>query len=403
MERTFLKDTRIISLEENIKNGNIDALGKFYKLLEEKKSPLIEKIQGEDNYFLVTIIYREEKKLDNVVLIPPVGMRNLKEHIMNRLLDTDIWYISYKVEKDIMFSYHFSINDSLDKDWEKRWRNAKNDKFNKNYIDLSGKISNKYNKVSYVKMPFSSENKYMVKKDDVKRGAIKKINFNSKVLNKSFNIYIYLPYGFNKNKTYGMLVLNDGYEYLNILNGNIVLDNLISDNLIKPIIGVFIEADKERGVYFKCNDKYTKFLGEELPKFIKTIFNISFCSSDNIIGGYSLGGLLASYTAIMYPNIFGNVISQSGSYWYNKDNIEKGHIWINDFVSSKPKENIKFYINVGKIEPKKTMIESNLKFKDKLIELGYDVYFEFFNSGHDYLCWGETLGNGLVNLFNRKS
>ena len=76
MERTFLKDTRIISLEENIKNGNIDALGKFYKLLEEKKSPLIEKIQGEDNYFLVTIIYREEKKLDNVVLpallFPPI-------------------------------------------------------------------------------------------------------------------------------------------------------------------------------------------------------------------------------------------------------------------------------------------------------------------------------------------
>ena len=135
MERTFLKDTRIISLEENIKNGNIDALGKFYKLLEEKKSPLIEKIQGEDNYFLVTIIYREEKKLDNVVLIPPVGMRNLKEHIMNRLLDTDIWYISYKVEKDIMFSYHFSVNDSLDKDWEK------------------------YNKVYDVKMPFCGENK----------------------------------------------------------------------------------------------------------------------------------------------------------------------------------------------------------------------------------------------------
>lgn len=401
MERTFIKDSRIVKLEENIKSGDLSALDEFYKSLKESGAPLIEKIEGEEDY-LVTIIYKEDKRLENVVLIPPVGMRKLENHVMNRLLDTSLWYISYKVEKDIMFLYHFSVNDSLDKDWEKRWRNAENDKFNKNLFDLSGKISNKYKKVSYVKMPYVKENKYIKPIENIKRGIINKINFNSSLLNKSYSIDIYLPYNFDENKTYGMVMLNDGYEYLNILNADIVLDNLITEGIIEPVIGVFIEADKERGNNLKCNEKYTEFLGKELTNYIKSLYNISSDSSKNVIGGYSLGGLEASYAAFMYPYVFGNVISQSGSYWYNKDDDCHDDIWINRLISSKHKENINFYINVGKIEPKKTMIDSNLKFKNKLIELGYNVYFEFFNSGHDYLCWGETLGVGLENLFNRK-
>ncbi len=44
------------------------------------------------------------------------------------------------------------------------------------------------------------------------------------------------------------------------------------------------------------------------------------------------------------------------------------------------------------------MIGTNNILKDVLIEKGYDVYFEYFNSGHDYLSWGETLANGLISL-----
>lgn len=402
MERTYIRDSRIIKLEKDIKNGESNALENFYKYIETNGAPLIEKIQGEDEFYLVTIIYKEEKRLDNVVLIPPVGMRKLEDHVMDRLLDTDLFYISYKVEKDIMFSYHFFINDTFDKDWEKRWRNAENDKFNKYLFDLSGKISNKYKKVSYVRMPYVKEDKYIYPMQDGKKGLIRKLKYHSVMIDKDYNIDIYLPYNYDEDKTYGMIMLNDGYEYLHILHASTVLDNLITLKLIEPVIGVFIEADKERGTNLKCNDTYTKFLGEELTNYIKSMYNISNDPSKNTISGYSLGGLEASYAALCYPRVFGNVISQSGSYWYNKDDTVSDDLWINRFAESKPKENINFYINVGKIEPKRTMIDSNIKFKDKLLSLGYDVHFEFFNSGHDYLCWGETLAEGLINLFNRK-
>jgi enterochelin esterase-like enzyme len=58
--------------------------------------------------------------------------------------------------------------------------------------------------------------------------------------------------------------------------------------------------------------------------------------------------------------------------------------------------------NVGILETKDRMIDTNIKLRDVLIEKGYTVDFEYFNSGHDYLCWGETLANGLISLMGIK-
>jgi len=59
-------------------------------------------------------------------------------------------------------------------------------------------------------------------------------------------------------------------------------------------------------------------------------------------------------------------------------------------------------LNVGVLEHKERMIGTNIKLKDVLIEKGYSVDFEYFKSGHDYLCWGETLANGLILLIGNK-
>ena len=40
--------------------------------------------------------------------------------------------------------------------------------------------------------------------------------------------------------------------------------------------------------------------------------------------------------------------------------------------------------------------------RDVLIKKGYEVSYENFPSGHDYLSWGETLGTGLIELIGDK-
>jgi len=44
------------------------------------------------------------------------------------------------------------------------------------------------------------------------------------------------------------------------------------------------------------------------------------------------------------------------------------------------------------------MMEVINNMRDVLLSKGYDVKYENFQSGHDYLCWGETLATGLISL-----
>lgn len=44
------------------------------------------------------------------------------------------------------------------------------------------------------------------------------------------------------------------------------------------------------------------------------------------------------------------------------------------------------------------MMEVINNMRDLLIKKGYEVSYENFPSGHDYLSWGETLGTGLIEL-----
>lgn len=399
MERTSLIDNRIKNLKKEIESGNFSAEEEFLNYIKLNGAPLIEKLSEDKDYDLVTIIYVEDKPLNNVVLIPPVGMRKLENCIMEKIEGTSIWYISYKVEKDIRFSYQFSPNDPLDNDWNRRWKNVKGDKFNKNNLNFKGKLNDKYKLVPYVVMENAKKQLWIKEDKNVKKGTIEKYKIHSEILKEDRNITIYLPADLKKDKKYGLLVLTDGFEYIHILSALTVLDNLISQKKIKPIIALFIDSTADRGVNMKCSDSFAEFIAKEAVQYVKEKYKISKESKDNVIAGYSLGGLQASYTALNYPEIFGNVLSQSGSYWYKREGYtDESSTWISKEFLKKKKLPIKFYINVGSIEPKVSMIDTNNQFKNTLIYLGYEVYFEKFGSGHDYLCWGETLGEGLLKL-----
>lgn len=408
MERVTLKNKRIVELEEKLNVGDKNALNEFWSYVEENGAPLIEEIEGNSEESLVTIVYREKKKLDNVVLIPPVGMRKLENCVLDKVENTDLWYISYKVEKDICFNYQFVPNDPLNNDWNRRWNNVEGDKFNNIYLNYIDNISKRERKIPFVVMKNVAKRKYIYKDNNSKEGMVEKHIINSSILNENRNIAVYLPDGYNENKeSYGIVLLNDGFEYLNILNITNVLDNLISRNEIPPVVGVFVESTKDRPEQLKCNDDYSRFISEEVVPFVKKNYNVSEEPSKNVIGGYSLGGLFASYAGLKNSEIFGNILSQSGSYWYKRDEFrpseeEKDKLWITSEFEKVNKLPLKFYINVGKVEPKVSMIDTNLRFKYDLINMGYDVEFEYFNSGHDYWYWGETIANGLIYLLGNR-
>jgi len=72
-----------------------------------------------------------------------------------------------------------------------------------------------------------------------------------------------------------------------------------------------------------------------------------------VIAGASSGGLASSYAAFRHPELFGNVISQSGSYWRSPDTnssvLARGveGEWLTRQFAAEEKKAIRFFIEIG--------------------------------------------------------
>jgi enterochelin esterase-like enzyme len=405
MEKTLLKSRIIINLKEKIKLGDYKASQEFWDMIEMKGTPLVEKIDGDSDNVLATFVYKAEEELENIVFIPPVGRNDFLQNKMERLSQTDLWYITYKVRNDVRFKYSFSINDSFNIDCEKRWDNLRYDKFNKNRLIFKTEDGTVDEIESYVAMPNAEKHFWVKERNGITKGSICEHQLCSKNLEKNRKIRVYTPYDYKKDvKPYKFLVLTDGDEYINVLSAVNVLDNLIADKKIPPIVAIFVDSTETREEELSCNDTFGDIIIEDLIPWIKDNYNISNSADESIIGGISMGGLTASYLGLKHSETFGNVISQSGSYWYKPDNYEGSEVdcWLSTQFKDIEKLPLKFYLNVGILEHKEGMIGTNIILRDVLISKGYTVDFQEFKSGHDYLCWGETLANGLISLIGYK-
>jgi enterochelin esterase family protein len=200
-----------------------------------------------------------------------------------------------------------------------------------------------------------------------------------------------------------MLLLTDGDTYIYILSAPTVMDNLIAERVIEPMIVVLIDGGNNRNEELMCSETFANCLTLDIMPWIRDNFNISDTAEDIIIGGFSLGGLFAAFMGLQYPNIFGNVLSQSGSFYWSPNAPEEVN-WIITKYKEANKLPVKFFISVGVLEnmeypPFSSMIDVNKNMRDILIEKkDCIVKYEEFKSGHDYLSWGESLANGLIAL-----
>ncbi|NRT35761.1 alpha/beta hydrolase-fold protein [Clostridium beijerinckii] len=416
MTKCNVETELIKKLKLNIQNDEKKALNEFLEFLKKKGNPIIEPIIDETDYSLVTIFHFAEQPINNVLMIsrilPALTDENIEEHLLNRISDTNLWYGTYKVRNDIKFSYNLFPNDSLIIGCQERYKNMIADKFNKNKLtfDRPGCFMVE---TPYVNMPNSEENFWLEERINIPKGTIIKLEFESSYFIKPRVINIYKPYGYSRDsQPYGFIALTDGYDYINVLKAEQALNNLIDDKKIPPIVAIFIDTIDKRSEDLSCNDLFCSSVANEMIPWIRERYNLSEDPQNAIIGGSSLGGLTATYMGLKHSEVFGNVLCQSGSFWYKptksdekkkcKVELEKKSseldCWMSRQIKLSPKLPLKFYMNIGVLENKQRMINNSLNVKNTLESLGYHVDFEFFKSGHDYLSWGQTLATGLISL-----
>jgi enterochelin esterase family protein len=390
--------------------GNKSAIESFWQEMASRGTPLIEPIKGQASYSLVTFLWRHTEETKNVAVIGGVAGPDTVSQ-MTRLPNTDAWFKTYRVRNDARFIYAISINDSLvpltkvdSKDHEalkQRLSTLKSDPLNK-----SRRIIDNIPHSSLVELPGAPAQPWVNRQPDAPAGVVEWKKIKSAILNNERMAAVYTPPGYRADATpYGLLIVFDGMAYTALVPTPIILDNLIEQNRIAPTVAIILAnvTTTSRSDELPCNPRFADFLADEVVPWVRQNYNVTSDPSRIIVAGSSLGGLAATYAGFRHPEVFGNVLSQSGSFWWKPEGDDKGE-WLTRQFEVSPKLPVRFYLDVGLMEVatsrpnESNMLTVNRRMRDVLRAKGYQLYYQEFNGGHEYVNWRGTLADGLLFL-----
>jgi len=195
-----------------------------------------------------------------------------------------------------------------------------------------------------------------------------------------------------------LVVVLDGQDYLFRLRLNNIVDNLIHQGRIRPIALAFVDnAGQElRTLEYSCNEATLAFLMiKVLPLAKKELNLIEIESKPGAYGvlGSSMGGLMALYTSVRIPQVFGNVLSQSGAFsWGNYDMV------VFDLLQQGEVRPIKIWLDVGLYDLAGLLV-SNQRMKEMLNQRGYSLTYREYHAGHNFPAWRDEIWRGLETLY----
>ena len=212
-------------------------------------------------------------------------------------------------------------------------------------------------------------------------------------------LWVYTPAAFTRaGKPYPLLVLFDGDR--NVLWIPKVLDLLIAQRKIPAMVAVMTDESLPtmRGNELMCNPQFTDFLAQELVAWARATYHTARQPERVVVAGSSLGGLASVFAGLRHPEVFGNVVSLSGSFWWKPQGQPEGE-WLTKQVEVSRTLPVRFYLEVGLMEDDRMQIEPNRRMRDMLASKGYVLRYSEYDGGHSFLNWSQGIADGLQYLF----
>ena len=390
---------RIRLLQRSIEAGEPSAATRFWREIEQWGTPLIERIPHDQQHSLVTFLWRAADDTRNVAVVGEVinGAEPAKNR-MFRVQGSDVWHLSFAIRNDARFTYAFSPNDSMLSllDPARVSMDFRQDPLNpRRFLGLSGKYS------SYVELPDAPSEPWQTPTPETARGRLDRTSFRSSVLGNERAMWIYVPVAFDpKLRSYPLLVLLDGGAYTHSSTpAAAILDHLIATKQIPQTVAVLVgNVQRAREL---PSSMFADFLATELAPWAVEEYGASQDPANIVIAGSSLGGLAASFAGFQHPDVFGNVLSMSGSYWWEWGRQEERE-WLTRRFQETPRRPVRFFVAVGAMEKADSQLATNRRFADVLAEKGYSVEYQEFNGGHGYVSWRRALFDGLITLLGEE-
>jgi enterochelin esterase-like enzyme len=399
------------------------TVAKFWDQIEKEGAPLIEPLPDDPRNMLVTFVWRADGDTKGAMI--QSQFCSGENCYMKRLGHSDLWYASFKINRHVRTYYTLLPNVSVLPELPDGGYELLNSMSQRDPLNPKGWFERPedpdvllHHGVSRLEMPDAPPQPWADKRKDVPEGQVEKHSLTSALLKNTRDVWVYTPSGYSKTGTpYGLLLVFDGDTYIKVVPTPVTLDNLIADKRVPPMVAVMIgNAPHARSSELPCNPQFAEFLSAEVIPWVRRLYNVTSDPRQVAIGGSSYGGLAATCAAYRHPEVFGNVLSQSGSYWWTPPldtskpssfDPDSEHGYVADLFINSPRLPIRFYLDAGSMEVDRSgqggaILVPNRDFRNVLISKGYEVHYQQFQGAHDYLSWRGTLADGLILLMGTK-
>ena len=383
-------------------------LDQFWQHLQESGTPVIERDPSDPASMLVTFVVRGPSGYRNPV--PAVhgtyGWHAL--YPLENVPNTDVWMKTIRFPSATRSAYWLAWPRGRVADPEAidifGVFAAPGTPAHEVYTDPLSRHSEPYfntatasiSRYSWFEGPDAPRSPFLEPQPGIPRGKLEDRVARSALLGNERDITIYTPPGYRKDQArdYPLLLVFDRDEYLTTVQVPAILDAMINAHAIPPLVAVFVDVIgyEKRGRELPGDPTFQQFIKQELLPPLDREFGLTKNPARRVAAGASYGGLCATLLARRYPETFGAVLSQSGSFWFSEFARTSGAGRlagsgdISSLFASGPRLPIRFSFDAGLLERDFTL-NGNRHLRDVLVAKGYAVNYSEFAGAHDWVAW----------------
>ncbi len=422
---TGLVSPRVERLRTASGSALADAVEAFWAEVAANGAPLVEPDPaGDPDWRLVTFLWRDTRPRSHVLHVEFWTGGPPRDQLLERIDGTDVWYRTMRLPATMRSEYRFGPDDDLTPfadgmsrervtSWQLDPLNPRRTLSRHPPGDVPDALA--FFNASRLELPAAASLRWVDPDPDVPAGRVTSHRRASTALGNERDVWLYEPATAGPDPL-PIVIHFDGEWALEVLDLSRTLDAAIAAGDLPPVVVVMV-GNVDRNAELPPNEPFVSFLADELLPWTRATADgpVSERAADTVVAGQSYGGLAASHVAWSRPDVFGNVVAESASYWWLPDpasamasravGCEPAWEWLPRTVAASPPAPVRWSLDVGVLEGRiapaggPSLLAGVRHMRDVLTAQGVDIVrYEEFMGGHDTSWWRGLVVEGLVAL-----
>jgi enterochelin esterase-like enzyme len=238
---------------------------------------------------------------------------------------------------------------------------------------------------------------------DARSGELVEWTIRSQAQRRDNRVTVYLPARYSPSARYPLLIVHDGGDFLEYAAMKTVLDNLIHRLDMAATVVAFTHPG-ERLTEYPNSAAHARWITAELLPELEQRLSLVQQPAGRALMGSSFGAVASLSVARRYPETFGSLLLQSGSFVFTDIGADHGAgpsfdpvvKFVNRYRERPVRVAMRLFISCGVYED---LIVQNRSMLPVFTRAGMEVKYVESRDGHNWESWRDRLRDGLSWIF----